>query len=291
MVDLRFCRGRSRGASRRRSARVRQPRHLLLLRRHPRDGEGPEAARRRVHPRRRGPRIRAGHLLQGARIDHDPALRAALHQGRIAQEDCRKEDEDHQEEDGRQESLQEEEPCQEEGEEAMSARVPFVCGNWKMHKTVSETVALLDALLPNIEPLAGVEVGVSPPFTSLHAASKRLVGSKIALAAQNCHGESQGAYTGEVSAPMLKEIGARYVILGHSERRTYFGETNEGCAKKIGAVLNAGMRVIYCLGETLQQREANETIRVVTEQFTVGLAGFSADRIADLVVAYEPVWA
>jgi triosephosphate isomerase len=173
----------------------------------------------------------------------------------------------------------------------MSARVPFVCGNWKMHKTVSETVALIDALLPNIEPLAGVEVGVAPPFTSLHAASKRLGGSKIALSAQNCHHETQGAYTGEISAAMLREVGVRYVIIGHSERRTYFGETNDGCAKKIGAALNAGMRVIYCLGETLAQREANQTLAVVTEQFKVGLAGFSADRISDLVVAYEPVWA
>jgi triosephosphate isomerase len=173
----------------------------------------------------------------------------------------------------------------------MSARVPFVCGNWKMHKTVGEAVALVDALLPNVEQLAGVEVGVAPPFTALHAVSKRLTGSKIALCAQSCHQESQGAYTGEVSAPMLREVGVRYVIIGHSERRTYFGETNETCAKKIAAALGAGMRAIYCLGETLAQRESNQTLQVVSEQFAVGLAGFSADRITELVVAYEPVWA
>jgi triosephosphate isomerase len=160
-----------------------------------------------------------------------------------------------------------------------------------MHKTIAEAVALCDALLPNVEPLAGVEVGVAPPFTALHAVNKRLTGTKIALAAQNCHHETQGAYTGEVSASMLKEIGVRYVIIGHSERRTLFGETNESCAKKIIAALNAGMRVIYCLGETLAQRESNQTLQVVTEQFSVGLAGFMPERISDLVVAYEPVWA
>jgi triosephosphate isomerase (TIM) len=173
----------------------------------------------------------------------------------------------------------------------MTSRLPFVCGNWKMNKTVAEAAALIDALLPNVEPLAGVEIGIAPTFTALSSASKRLSGTKLALCAQNCHHEAQGAFTGEISAPMLKEIGVRYVIIGHSERRQYFGETNEGCAKKITAALVAGMRAIYCLGETLAEREANRTLAVVTEQFNVGLAGFVADRIADLVVAYEPVWA
>jgi triosephosphate isomerase (TIM) len=173
----------------------------------------------------------------------------------------------------------------------MTSRIPFVCGNWKMNKTVGEAVALLDVLLPNLEGLAGVEIGVAPVFTALHAASKRLTGSKVVLCAQNCHHESSGAFTGEIAPPMLKEVGVRYVIIGHSERRTYFGETNEGCAKKIAAALVAGMRAIYCLGETLAEREANQTLAVVTEQFNAGLAGFQADRISDLVVAYEPVWA
>ncbi len=170
-------------------------------------------------------------------------------------------------------------------------RIPFVCGNWKMHKTVGEAVALVDALMPSLEPLAGVEVAVAPPFTALHAVGKRLTGTKLALAAQNCHHETQGAYTGEVSAAMLKEVGTRYVIIGHSERRTSFGETNESCAKKIHAVLSAGLRVIYCLGETLEEREKNQTLAVVSAQLEVGLGGLGPDRVPDLVVAYEPVWA
>lgn len=173
----------------------------------------------------------------------------------------------------------------------MTNRVPFICGNWKMHKTVGEAVELVDALMPAVASLSGVEIGVAPPFTALHPVSKRLTNSKIALAAQNCHFEREGAYTGEVSVGMLKDVGVRYAIIGHSERRTLFGETDEGCAKKVNAALGAGLRVIYCLGETLEERESNRTIDVVTRQFKVGLAGISADQVPDVVVAYEPVWA
>jgi triosephosphate isomerase len=173
----------------------------------------------------------------------------------------------------------------------MNRRIPFVCGNWKMHKTVSEALALIDALSAAVEALHGVEVGVAPPFTALHASGKRLTGSKIALASQNCHFETQGAYTGEVSVPMLRDVGVRYAIIGHSERRQLFGETSEACAKKIDAALAGGLRAIYCVGETLAEREAGKTFDIVTRQLEVGLAGVGADRITDVVVAYEPVWA
>ena len=170
-------------------------------------------------------------------------------------------------------------------------RVKFVCGNWKMHKTVGETVALIDELLGQLSGVEGVEVGIAPPYTALHAASKRLSGSKIALAAQNVHFEAQGAYTGEVAAALLADVGCRYAIIGHSERRSLFGETDDGCGKKVSACLGAGLRVILCVGETLQEREANETLGVVSRQLDAGLVGCTAEHAPDLVIAYEPVWA
>ncbi|MEQ9501031.1 MAG: triose-phosphate isomerase [Deltaproteobacteria bacterium] len=171
------------------------------------------------------------------------------------------------------------------------ARTPFICGNWKMHKTVGEAVELIDGLLPRIESLAGVEVGVAPTFTALHAVSKRITGSKIRLSAQNCHFEGQGAFTGEISVGMLKDVGCMYSLVGHSERRTLFGETNDGCAKKISALFAGGMLPIYCVGETLEQRDGNQTLSVVTEQLLVGLGNLDAGQVSSVVVAYEPVWA
>jgi triosephosphate isomerase len=171
-------------------------------------------------------------------------------------------------------------------------RVPFVCGNWKMHNGVGEALALVDAILPGLDALGGaVEVGVAPAFTALFAVSKRLASSKLRLAAQNCHYEAQGAYTGEVSVAMLKDVGASYVIIGHSERRQLFGETDEATGKKVGAALKGGLRVILCVGETIGERQASRTLEVVSRQLGAGLAEVAADRAGDVVIAYEPVWA
>jgi triosephosphate isomerase len=170
-------------------------------------------------------------------------------------------------------------------------RVPFICGNWKMHNTVGEALALVDGVRAGAEALAGVEIGLAPTFTALHAVSKRLAGSGLALAAQNVHFEAKGAYTGEISVGMLADVGCRYVIIGHSERRALFGETDEGCGKKVGACLRGGLRVILCLGETLAEREAGTTLDVVARQLAAGLAEVEVDRVSDVVLAYEPVWA
>ncbi len=172
------------------------------------------------------------------------------------------------------------------------ARRKFVCGNWKMHKTAAEARALLAELRGLAEGLAEqVDVAVAPPFTALAAAAEALRGSKVQLAAQDVHWEAQGAFTGEVSAPMLAEAGCRHVIVGHSERRQLFGETDETVRKKAGAVLAAGMRPIVCLGETLAEREAGRTLEVVSRQVRGGLSGIPASALAAITVAYEPVWA
>jgi triosephosphate isomerase (TIM) len=172
------------------------------------------------------------------------------------------------------------------------ARTRFVCGNWKMHKTAAEARALVAELRGLAEAAAGeVEVAVAPPFTALAAAAEALRGSRIQLAAQDVHWEAQGAFTGEVSAPMLAEAGCRHVIVGHSERRQLFGETDESVRRKAGAVLAAGMRPIVCVGETLAEREAGRTLEVVGRQVRGGLSSIPAAALAALTVAYEPVWA
>jgi triosephosphate isomerase len=171
------------------------------------------------------------------------------------------------------------------------ARRKFVCGNWKMHKTVAEAVALVNELREGLGDATGkVQVAVAPPFTALHAAAQALRGGAVELAAQNVHWEAQGAFTGEVSAPMLAEVGARHCIVGHSERRQLFGETDETVRKKVGAVLSAGMLPIVCVGETLQEREAGRTLQVVERQVRAALARLAA-QISALTLAYEPVWA
>ena len=171
-------------------------------------------------------------------------------------------------------------------------RRPIVAGNWKMNKTVSEAVDLVRALSPLVGDVHGkVDVVVAPPFTALHAVHRVLEDSHIALAGQNCHWEPAGAFTGEVSAPMLKEAGCRFVIVGHSERRQYFGETDELVNRRARAAMEVGLMPIVCIGETLQEREAGETFRVVARQLRGGLARFSAHDLAHLVLAYEPVWA
>ncbi|MHB8874984.1 MAG: triose-phosphate isomerase [Myxococcaceae bacterium] len=168
----------------------------------------------------------------------------------------------------------------------------FIAGNWKMNKTVAEAAALARELRGMLSMVREkVEVAIAPPFTALHPAAKALEGSNISLAGQNCHWESSGAYTGEVSAPMLKEVGCAYCIVGHSERRQYFGETDETVNRRAQAVVKAGMLPIVCVGETLAEREAGRTLEVVSRQVKGGLVGFSSAEAASFVLAYEPVWA
>jgi triosephosphate isomerase len=172
------------------------------------------------------------------------------------------------------------------------ARRKFVCGNWKMHKTAQEARALVKELRGLADAVADrVDVAVAPPFTSLAAVAEALRGSPIQLAAQNVHWEAQGAFTGEVSAAMLAEIGCRHVIVGHSERRQLFGETDDGVHRKVRAVLAAGLLPIVCVGETLAEREAGRTLEVVGRQVDRALSGLSAPETGRITVAYEPVWA
>src|SRR5207237_4288925 len=170
-----------------------------------------------------------------------------------------------------------------------SMRRKFVCGNWKMHKTVGEAVELVRELRSRVN--TSVQVGIAPPFTALAPVKSALQGSPIQLFAQNCHHEKQGAFTGAVSAAMLKDAGCDGVILGHSERRQLFGETDEGVARKLKAVLGEGLHPIVCVGETLQEREAGRTWDVVSRQVRAALAGLEAGSVQRLTVAYEPVWA
>ncbi|MGQ0506934.1 MAG: triose-phosphate isomerase [Myxococcaceae bacterium] len=170
-------------------------------------------------------------------------------------------------------------------------RRPILAGNWKMNKTVGEAISLVRELREQLSGVRGAEIVVAPPFTALHAVAKVLEDSNIHVAAQNCHWESSGAFTGEVSAPMLKELGCAYVILGHSERRQYFGETDEIVNKRVHAVLRAGLRPIVCVGETLAEREGGKTLDIVARQVKGGLAGINAQDMQHCVLAYEPVWA
>ncbi len=170
-------------------------------------------------------------------------------------------------------------------------RKPIVAGNWKMNKTVAEALALVDGIKSGMTGLDGVEVVLCPPFTALQAVGQAIAGTKIDLGAQNMHWEKSGAFTGEEAAPMLRELGCHYVILGHSERRQYFKETDEIVNKKARAALAAGLRPIVCVGELLQERESGQTEKVVEAQVRGSLAGLSANDMLNTVVAYEPVWA
>jgi triosephosphate isomerase (TIM) len=172
------------------------------------------------------------------------------------------------------------------------ARVKFVCGNWKMFKTTGEARELVRALAPLLEGATGkVQVAVAPPYTALAAVAEAVRGTPIELAAQNVHHEAQGAFTGEISAGMLADLGVKHCIVGHSERRQLFGETDDGVRKKAGALLQAGILPIVCVGETLQEREANRTLDVVSRQVKGALAAFPGAAVAAITLAYEPVWA
>lgn len=170
------------------------------------------------------------------------------------------------------------------------ARRKFVCGNWKMHKTVGEALALVKELRDGL-PGGAVQVAVAPPFTALHAVAGALAGSPLELAAQDVHWEAQGAFTGEVSAPMLADAGCRHGIVGHSERRQHFGETDETVRRKVGALLAANVLPIVCVGETLLERDERRTLEVVERQVRGALHGIPPAALAAVTVAYEPVWA
>jgi triosephosphate isomerase (TIM) len=170
------------------------------------------------------------------------------------------------------------------------SRTSLVAGNWKMNKTVAEARDLVSTMSPKLREIANVEKVVCPPFIAIPALAALLEGSGIGLGAQNLHWEEKGAFTGEVSPGMVKEF-CKYVIIGHSERRAYFGETDESVNRKLHAALKAGLIPIVCVGETLDQYESGATAEVVHRQISVGLAGIDSAFTARVVVAYEPVWA
>jgi triosephosphate isomerase len=172
-------------------------------------------------------------------------------------------------------------------------RTPFVVGNWKLNKTINEALALVTELKNQLGAVKGVAVGVAPPFTALSAVAKRLEGSAIATCSQDCFWETSGAFTGEVSAPLLADAGVTWAIVGHSERRQFFGDTNESVGKKARAALAGGLGAIVCVGELLAERDGGRTLDVVDAQLAGGLDGIDASGSAAqrLVIAYEPVWA
>jgi len=170
-------------------------------------------------------------------------------------------------------------------------RKKIIAGNWKMYKTSEEAKQLVTALIRSIPGIRKTRMVVCPPATALSEVALLLKGTPIALGAQNIHWEKEGAFTGEISAGMVKSVGASFVILGHSERRQYFGETDETVQRKILAALGQGLTPIVCVGETLDQREKGVTKEIVARQLDKGLSGLKAEQINRLVFAYEPVWA
>lgn len=170
-------------------------------------------------------------------------------------------------------------------------RPPIIAGNWKMNGTLGEAADLAGGIRKQLEGLEGVEVVVCPPFPFLYRVREVLDGSKIALGGQDCHWEAKGAYTGEVSPPMLKEAGCRFVVLGHSERRHIIGESNDQINRKVRAALAHGLTPILCVGELLEERSMGVTNEVVDRQLTKGLGGLTAAEATEGVIAYEPVWA
>jgi triosephosphate isomerase (TIM) len=170
-------------------------------------------------------------------------------------------------------------------------RIPFVAANWKMFKTVQEGVVFAKEFRSLVKDVTDVEIVIAPPFTALHAVAEAVRNSPVAVAGQDVHWTREGALTGEISAPMLKEAGAEYVIVGHSERRRLFDETDETVNRKALASLAAQLTPIVCIGETLEEREGNQTLTVLDRQIKAGLNELTGDQVASLVVAYEPVWA
>lgn len=170
-------------------------------------------------------------------------------------------------------------------------RRPVIAGNWKLHKTLAETKELVLALKSDLAELSDIDLIIAPPFTALNAAAQALAGSNIAVAAQNCYPAASGAFTGEVSPPLLRDAGCRYVLVGHSERRQLFGESDDFINTKVRAVLAEGLQPILCIGETLEERESGKMYDVLSRQLKQGLAGIAASAMEQVIVAYEPVWA
>jgi triosephosphate isomerase (TIM) len=170
-------------------------------------------------------------------------------------------------------------------------RTPVIAGNWKLFKTIAEATGMVSALKPLVAGTTGVEIVVAPVFTALSRVAEALDGSNVRLAAQDCYWEEEGAFTGEVAPKLLADAGCSHVIIGHSERRQYFGETDETVNWKAKAAIAAGLTAIVCVGETLAEREADKTFAVIETQLKGGLAGFSTDLLARTIIAYEPVWA
>jgi len=170
-------------------------------------------------------------------------------------------------------------------------RTPFIAANWKMYKTVHEAVVFVKEFRSIVKDVADVEIVLAPPFTALHPVAEAARHSNIGVAGQNLHWEREGAFTGEISAAMLKEAGAEYVIIGHSERRRLFAETDQTVNRRLTAALSGSLTPIVCIGETLEEREAEQTLPVLDRQIKDGLDGLTGDQMAALVIAYEPVWA
>jgi triosephosphate isomerase len=170
-------------------------------------------------------------------------------------------------------------------------RTPFIAGNWKMNKSIGESVQLAKMLKVKLADVSNVDIAICPQFLALPEAVKVLAGSNIRVGAQNCHGNVSGAFTGEVAAEMVADCGATHVILGHSERRQIFAETNSSVHARLTGALRAGLRPIVCVGETLTEREAGATIEIVSSQVKGALEGFDAHALQHLTLAYEPVWA
>jgi triosephosphate isomerase len=167
----------------------------------------------------------------------------------------------------------------------------FIVGNWKMHNTISRAESLIHEILKIYQPEASVELAVAPPFVALQAVSRLLASTSIKLAAQNVCAKDEGAFTGEISPPMLREVGCHYVIIGHSERRHIFGETDQVINEKIHAALRHSLLPILCVGERLEERQANQTQSIIQHQLQTGLEGLESKDLAQITIAYEPVWA
>jgi triosephosphate isomerase len=170
-------------------------------------------------------------------------------------------------------------------------RIPFIAGNWKMFKTVSEAVVFVKELRTAVKDVDRVEIVLAPPFTALHAVAEAARNTNIGVAAQNLYWEREGAFTGEVSPDMVREAGAEFAIVGHSERRRLFGESDAIVNRKAMAAIGAGLTPIVCIGETLEEREREETLAVLDRQIKDGLDRITAEQVAEIVLAYEPVWA
>ena len=170
-------------------------------------------------------------------------------------------------------------------------RIPFIAGNWKMYKTGPEAVETAKKLASLCSDVENIEVMIAPTFLSLPLVASCLMGTRVKTGAQNLYFEKEGAFTGEVSAEMIRAAGSEYVIIGHSERRQYFGETDISVCKKLGAAIYSGLKPVFCIGETEAERDEEKTFQTLDKQVSDGLKGFGSDELKDLILAYEPVWA